>query len=233
MPNNDFLKDYSRFLDSEGRHLTYTALSTYRNSAAQLSEKELEFLTKHLHLCKECRVRLEEIEEVEGEVEDEVEVKDQVKGKQLSPLIRYAIAAVIVVGVGIAVISLLRSPQQNKQQEKSIAFEATSPERFTPNDALENFVSRTTRSANSISIVAPGIGDTLVAPFTFRWEDSRQQRTYTLTVVDNKNNELWSWEGTSKQTSIERTLTPGLYYAKLGANGELSAVTRFVVVGGK
>ncbi len=36
----NLLTIYSQFLDASGEHLTYAALSTYRNSARELSQKE-------------------------------------------------------------------------------------------------------------------------------------------------------------------------------------------------
>ena len=226
MPDDKFPEDYSRFLDSDGRHLTYAALSTYRNSADLLSRKESAFLRTHLNSCRECQGRLRDVEEVEEEAEG---VPAEEKARAIPLVFRYAIAAVVVIGFGLAALYLPRYLKQNKTPEKSLAYEAPDPQRFRPNDVLENFVSRTTRSADAVSFIAPKGNDTLSMPFTFKWEDSRARRGYTLSVVDNKNHEIWTSSGNLKETSVGGVPSPGLYYAKLLADGELLVVTRFVV----
>ncbi len=231
--NSNFLADYSRFLESAGPHLTYAAISIYRNFNDELSEKEKQFLKKHIDSCPVCSARLKEVSEVEGSVSR----PGFASIPRISPTVyRYAMAASIVIAVGI-VSALYLSNRNHEEQsgrsspgEGSLALQTLSQEKFVPNEMLENFVDRTMRSGAEFKFLTPGVGDTLATPFTFRWNSQKGGRSYTVRVMDNKNGQVWM--GSTGSGSIEFTtrIAPGLYYAKLEADGALVCVGKFIIV---
>ena len=223
-----FLDDYSRFLESTGRHLTYAAISAYRNFNDELSEKEKQFLKDHIDLCELCSARLAEIEEVEGSVVRPAAVF------RISPVVfRYAMAATIVLAVGIASALYLSGRNQQEQPrgvstgEQSLA--ASSRENFEPNEMLENFVGRTMRSGARARFVTPQAGDTIIQPLTFRWEGGKAGDINKITVTDNKNVEVWRDSTIASHAEFTARVKPGLYYSKLEVNGKLVAVGKFFV----
>ncbi|MEW5799790.1 MAG: hypothetical protein AB1728_12375 [Bacteroidota bacterium] len=229
----NLLTIYSQFLDASGEHLTFAALSMYRNSSRELSQKEKNFFKNHLDSCAACSARLQEIAEVEGEI-----VAERVTNIfSISPnLFRYGIAAILVIAVGIAVVVVMQNTQQEQitlQQipsEQRIAEAPSDPERFIPNQILENFIERTVRSSSGIMLIAPNIGDTIVFPFTFKWKGNNAGKNIAVTVVDNKNSEVWKETSSSSELISEKKLAPGLYYIKLQLGEKLVYVGKFVVV---
>lgn len=224
---------YSQFLDTSGEHLTYAALSTYRNSVEELSQKERSFFEKHLGSCPACSAKLKEIAEVEGEVS----VWQPKNILNFSPnLFRYAIAAILVVAVGIAVVIVTQNPQQEQitsrqiPSEQNIADVQLDPEKFVPNQVLENFIERTVRSSSGITLIAPDAGDTVSFPFTFKWKGNDAGKNVAVTVVDNKNGEVWKETSSTSELTSEKKFEPGLYYVKVQSDGKLVQVGKFVVV---
>jgi len=229
----NFLTDYSQFLDASGEHLTYSALSIYRNFSDELSQKEKNFLKKHLDSCPHCSAQLQEVADVEGNT-----VEQQPKtGLHISPVIfRYAIAAVLIVAVGLSVIFVSKDFQQKKIPsnentiDKSLAVITSNPAKFIPNQVLENFIERTVRSSLSITLLAPTSGDTITTPFTFKWERKQAEDIVTVTIVNNKNVEIWRGKTSSTKLVYEKNFDPGLYYVKLEMNEKLVCVGKFVVL---
>ena len=227
-----FLNGYSQFLDDSGEHFTYAALSTYRNFTGELSKKERRFFSIHLAACQQCSARLLEIEDIEGPV---VEHLQKSILKILSGVLRYAMAAILIIALGITVILI----NQNVQQD-TIAVEdvhsgqlvvATSdPEKFIPNQVLENFIERTVRSTSTVTLLAPDIGDTLIIPFTFKWKGNNEKNNFVLLIVDNNNMEVWKQETVFSEVTFAQQLTPGLYYLKLELNQKLMQVGKFFVI---
>jgi hypothetical protein len=221
--NNTFLPEYSRFLDSRS-HLTYAALSTFRNFQDTLSEKEKRFLKNHLDTCLVCSRKYREVGEVEGESEETATLK----ARWLStPVFRYSIAAAFLLAVGASIV-YYRARNPEKPSVQSIAAIIPDPERFVVNPLLESSVGRTVRSGSAYTFVIPRAGDTLTAPFTFTWEGGKAGRNCSLTIVDNKNVEVWKRTTQTDRLTYEQPLTPGLYYAKLEAGGVLVQVGKFV-----
>lgn len=227
----NFLIEYSKFLDSSGRHLTYSAISSYRNFGAELSEKEKTFLKNHIASCDACSTRLKEIEEVE---EGQAQSQQKYVLRMIPTVYRYSIAATVVIALGLVAAFYLTNRHQSSKESlppgQSLAVQGLDLERFTPNEMLENFVGRTLRSGSDVKFITPGIGDTLAAPFTFRWDSQKKVRSYTVTVVDNMNGEVWKGSTTSGRMEFTAQIEPGLYYAKLEADGALVRVGKFIVV---
>lgn len=235
MSNNEinFLNEYSRFLDSSGKHLSYAACSLFLNFSEELSKKERAFLQTHLESCSACSKLLQEVREIEGEVPSKKSAR--IFDIQSSAL-RYAAAAVVVVGIGLTIFFALQKQNNNEmvtQQIESpplIAEIVQDPAHFIPNQTLENFVERTVRSSSDISLIAPDTGDTVAFPFTFRWKGNDAGKKVVVTVVDNKNSDMWSEISSSSELTSEKKLEPGLYYIKLQSNDKLLQVGKFVVV---
>lgn len=228
--NKYFLVDYSQYLDSTGQHLTYAALSTYRNFSDELSEKEKRFLKDHLDSCSSCSARLAEVAEVEGETLD---VRKTTLQWMNSPVFRYSIAAVLVIALGTSLAYYLTRSKEEQSSSRlpgqSIAAETPDQERFAPNPLLENFIGRTVRSASGARFLSPVNGDTVATPLTFRWEGGKRGQLFRLMIVDNKNVELWKGTTQTGTLTLEKSLEPGLYYAKMEADGVLVQVGKFIV----
>ncbi|MDP1676304.1 MAG: zf-HC2 domain-containing protein [Bacteroidota bacterium] len=234
MTNNEsnFLIDYSKFLDDSGKHLSYASFSVYRNFADELSQKEITFFKAHLAVCPACSARMQEVDDFEFAGTRE----QQGKIFGFSPnIFRYAIAAILIVAVGSAIIFVLQDFQQKKTASREILFEKPlavielDTTKFIPNQALENFIERTVRSSSNVTLLAPTIGDTITTPFTIKWEGQKEEK-YTLTIVDNKNVEKWKKTVPSAEIILKDRLEPGLYYLKLEANEKLVQVGKFVVI---
>jgi hypothetical protein len=225
--NENFLSEYSRYLDSTGHHFTYAGLSAFRNSPGELSEKERLFFKNHLDSCSFCSARLVEVAEVEGDVP---KVQPSMLRWMTVPAFRYSLAAILVVALGITAAYYLTRPVDKRPMPgQSIAAVPPNPGRFIANSALENLVGRTVRSASETRFLSPRSGDTLAAPFTFRWEGGKKRQDFTLTVVDNRNVEAWKGTTETGRLIVEKRLEPGLYYSKLEADGVLAQVGKFFV----
>jgi hypothetical protein len=230
--NNNFLEEYSRFLDSTDRHLTYAALSIYRNSPEELSKKEERFFKRHLDSCAACSARLEEVAEVEG---SELPIQSGFGAWTALPAFRYSIAALFVLAFGTAIAFYLQSRSRVEQPspaDQSLAVQISDPQKFVSNDMLENFITRSVRSASPAWFISPNNGDTLTHPFTFQWDGRKGARSYSMVVVDNRNVEVWKETTSAKSITIEKRLDPGLYYAKLQVDDVLAQVRKFVVLKG-
>ena len=229
----NFLDEYSRFLDSTGRHLTYSAISTFHNFSDELSEKEKQFLKNHLDACAQCSARLRDVADVESA---EMPSLRQWTSWMTTGAFRYAVAAVLVIAFAARIYFYdVKVPQKENNSrvppaERSLSAQMPGVERFAPNGMLENFIERNVRSAQGTVLLRPKRNDTLSTPFTFRWTDEKRGELFTLTVVDNKNVEVWEDSTHSKEISFTRVLEPGLYYCKLETNGVLTQVGKFVVV---
>jgi hypothetical protein len=225
-----FLEEYSRFLDSSSAHLTYSAISLYRNFNDELSEKEKRFLKNHLDSCPSCSKKLLEVDEVEN---DGSEVENANVLRLSTTFVRFSIAAAILIVVGVSVVYYWnragRGSVSSSSANNSLALETPDLERFAQNPALEGFVGRTVRSGSGVRFVDPGVGDTISMPFTFRWEGGKAGVSYRLTIVDNRNSEHFRSATVSSSVTVDTALKQGLYYAKLEVNGNLEKVDKFVI----
>ncbi len=234
MKKNDIniLAGYSQFLDDSGKHLTYAALSMYRNFSEGLSQKERIYFKNHLDDCSDCSIRLQEVADVEG---NKTEKQRKTILRISSSTFRYAIAAMLIITVGSAVVFLIQDFQQEKIGSQDIYFEkplaVIEPDlsKFVPNQVLDNFVERTVRSSSGVTLIAPALRDTITTPFTFKW-DGQKERKFTLTIVDNNNVEQWKTTISSTEFILKNRLAPGLYYVKLEADEKLVKVGTFVVI---
>jgi len=238
MNTNDWLHEYSAFLDSSGEHLTYAALSTYRNNLEELSEKEKLFLRRHLDSCSACTERLREV--------DEIEEGEQVENKKLhplrrprrwtgSPVFRYSIAAALVLALGtvIAVYVLRDLPQdqlasQPPSPTQPLAVQSLDPDRFVANPVLDAFIERTVRSSSTTRFRTPHAGDTVSAPIHFEWDPTKGP--FSLIILDNKNRDIFTMSTGETHAVVDTPFVSGLYYAKLEAGGNLAGVTKFYIV---
>lgn len=96
---------------------------------------------------------------------------------------------------------------------------------FKNNSFLEAYVNRS--KENGI-IIAPVNGDTLSRQITFRWAPL-ETKIYTISVVNNKNEEMWGKALFDTRVTLMQKLDPGLYYWKITANGKLQTVGKFFV----
>ncbi len=96
---------------------------------------------------------------------------------------------------------------------------------FRDNSYLENII---TKNKDNGIIITPEIGDTLRKQIYFKWTPL-ETKTYTISVVDNKNKEIWSKELFDTRVTLFEKLDSGLYYWKILTDGKLQAVGKFFV----
>ena len=96
---------------------------------------------------------------------------------------------------------------------------------FRDNSYLENII---TKNKDNGIIITPEIGDTLRKQIYFKWAPL-ETKTYTISVVDNKNKEIWSKELFDTRVTLFEKLDSGLYYWKILTDGKLQAVGKFFV----
>ena len=231
----NFLIEYSRFLDSSGIHLTYSAISTFLNEQSgpdRLSRKERAFLQDHLGSCPACRAIAEEVREVEGISEG----KNRTNILSFIPqFIRYPAAAVMMVGIGLSMYVLMdeRRPEQRNNDEHQISRSVTETvpdaSHFVPNRTLENFIGRTYRSSEQIYGFTPSPGDTVTNPVRLRWNGKNPSANTTISIVDNENRERWRKNIAASEITVDTILPPGLYYIKLEPNARLRYVGKFII----
>lgn len=96
---------------------------------------------------------------------------------------------------------------------------------FKNNSRLESLVDKF--KDNGI-IINPGIGDTLKKQIYFKWAPLETE-TYDMSIVDNKDNEMWSKKLFDTRVTLLQKLDPGVYYWKLTVKGKLQSVGKFYV----
>ncbi len=224
--HNNFLREYSNFLDTTGEHLSYAAISLYLNTADELSGKERRWFEKHLNACAACSARLHEVEDVEN-------VDPSLKVYSFPPpaLFRYAAAAMVTLAVGMGVYMFFGQPSRESihPQNDLLVESQFEPRRLVPNPVLENFIERTVRSSSPVIISSPGIGDTVMVPFSIHWSGAAARERKFITVVDNQNNVVWKADTELQEITLDDPLTPGLYYIKLEMKQRLVRVGKVIV----
>ena len=91
---------------------------------------------------------------------------------------------------------------------------------FRDNSYLENII---TKNKDNGIIISPEIGDTLRKQIYFKWTPL-ETKTYTISIVDNKNKEIWSKELFDTRVTLFEKLDSGIYYWKILTNGKLQAI---------
>jgi len=102
----NFLEEYTKWLDDSKEHLSNRSIATYLNLKEILSDKEKQFIEDHLNSCSECQNKFEQIaaedeemDELANEEEPVTKQAEQVKVFTLQNVIRYAAAAVIFIAM--------------------------------------------------------------------------------------------------------------------------------------
>lgn len=99
-----------------------------------------------------------------------------------------------------------------------------SPE-FKDNSYLERLVKRD--EVKGI-IITPEIGDTTRKQITFKWSPLEAVE-YDISVVNNKNDEIWGKTLEDTRVTLYQKLDPGVYYWKIYVKGKLQAIGKFYV----
>ena len=116
--------------------------------------------------------------------------------------------------------------QPNKQSVKPKLL----AENFVENPLLESFIDQNYRSANVVTDLSPKNGDTLRAPYTFRWTSESTGAIFKITVTDNRNKEVWQQSSTEPILLLNKILSPGLYYWTVLVYDKLFTVRKFYVL---
>ncbi len=242
------MKKYSEELNSNDKHLSNAVMATYLNLKELLSNKEAEFIEKHLDGCTSCREKYELLKLEDAEI---------VPGKSINNKVRltywYAAAAVILItfGIGYYIIyppvetpviaesedllfpdTTLSAPQpdlvtEDKTEIKEKPVKISEAD-FASNQILENFINRNIRSETKVRILSPQIGDTINIPSKFEWQSSAQK--FKLSVVNNLNKEVYVITTEETRLVLRENLKPGLYYWKILVDEKLETVGKFYIL---
>ena len=109
--------------------------------------------------------------------------------------------------------------QNNPQQKVKI------PPEFKDNVSLEKLVKRDEEKG---IIISPEIGDTTKKQITFKWSPL-EANEYDVSIVNNKNDEIWGKTLEDTRLTLYQKLDPGVYYWKITVKGKLQAVGKFYV----
>lgn len=192
-------------------------------------------------------------------IKDDLEsLNESKKSKKIfpwSPLIKYSAAAVIFLGLLIIAdyvflnkntggkksdvvqradslnnrIDSTKSPQPVEKEIDATNDIAFSGENFTENKTLENFIGRNIRSEKTVEIISPEIGSRLSSTIMFEWKRNNIEGPLTLTIVDNKNNNVYKETVDDSTLIFTKKLKQGLYYWKLSTKEKVEAVGKFYV----
>jgi hypothetical protein len=239
-------------------HLTEEGIGLYVDGLKLGKTEHLpqELLT-HVAECAQCRGEIVELHQL---LEDISYTKDsphpffdRMPAKRRRPIrIPYAIAAVILVAIGITYLVLRvgtkeerRVPEQppglttlmrpetlqilrpEPRREPSVPqpMKPILAENFTPSLNLEDLVGTTVRSSG-VEIVSPASGDTLTGPVRFAWNGTVSR----ILILSNTEQVIASADVSGSPFVLKDVLAPGLYYWKLEGNDELLAVGKFIVL---
>ena len=192
-------------------------------------------------------------------IKDDLErLNESKKTKKIFPLqrlIKYAAAAVIFFGLLITAdyiflnkntggkksdvvqqtdslnnrIDSIKSPQLVEKEIDATNDIAFSKESFTENKTLENFIGRNMRSEKTVEIISPEIGSRLSSTIKFEWKRNNIEGPLTLTIIDNKNNNVYKETVDDSTLTLTKKLKQGLYYWKLSTPEKVEAVGKFYV----
>ncbi|HVO72778.1 MAG TPA: hypothetical protein VMT35_02035 [Ignavibacteriaceae bacterium] len=120
----------------------------------------------------------------------------------------------------------LSAINQNKQQKKTQT-PAKDFASYNSNNELENTIKG--NSGKKIKIISPAMGDTLKKHLEFEWTSLPGLNDYTLTIINNKNEEVWKRTLTDTKVDILQKLKPGRYYWNIEVNGETESTGKFYI----
>lgn len=134
----------------------------------------------------------------------------------------------------VKIVESKKKEPSSKRIDVSLPKQTSEPkilaENFVENPLLENFIDQNYRSANVITDLFPVSGDTLRRPFTFKWKSETTGVIYKISVLNNRNKEVWQQSGGEQTVFLDKALSPGLYYWKLLVNDNLFTVRKFYVL---
>ncbi|MGE5795564.1 MAG: zf-HC2 domain-containing protein [Ignavibacteria bacterium] len=120
----------------------------------------------------------------------------------------------------------LSSMNKDKQQKKNQTA-AKDLASYNSNKQLESTIDRD--PGKKIKIISPLMGDTVKKHLEFEWTSLPGLNEYTLTILDNKNEEIWKRTLTDTKVDILQKLKPGRYYWNIEVNGETEATGKFYI----
>jgi len=120
-----------------------------------------------------------------------------------------------------------KSEEQEKQaaEIKNPPPQVKIPSEFKNNSYLERLVDK--YKENGI-IIIPVVGDTLTKQIKFKWSPLEADE-YDMSIVNNKNEEIWGKTLDDPRVTLYQKLDPGVYYWKITVKGKLQTVGKFYV----
>lgn len=120
----------------------------------------------------------------------------------------------------------LTAANRNKQPGK----EQTMPRDvadYNSNRQLENMIRKD--SGTKIRVISPLPNQTIQKHLEFEWTPLSGLNDYTLTIMNNKNEEVWKRTLTDTKVDILQKLKPGIYYWTIDVNSETEAIGKFYI----
>ncbi len=127
----------------------------------------------------------------------------------------------IGVDTGLVKIPVNENPRRRPDGESLIAA------RFTESPELEDLLRSPARSAET-EVQSPANGSTLRRGSVFKWVTPALP-PFDITILDNRRQVVRSFQLDTNAFGLEDSLQGGLYYWKLGAEGNLLHTGKFIV----
>jgi len=248
---------FNRFFEKDA-HLTEEAVSLYVDALKLGRAGSLPpTILRHVERCQYCKEEITGLFSLlSGEDYSKTgphpffdESTSKTQGRSFS-ILKIAAAVVAVMGVGfLGYMSFLRtSPNANELHSPTSTIgvdtglvknrAAGSPKqqpdeqslfagRFTESRELEDLLRSSARSAET-EVHSPANGGTIGRGWTFMWTTPAPP-PYDITILDNRRRVVRSFQLDSSTFILKDTLQGGLYYWKLGAEGNLLHAGKFIV----
>lgn len=130
-------------------------------------------------------------------------------------------ASTLGVDTGLVKNRAVRSPEQQPNEQSLLAG------RYTESPELEDLLRSSARSAET-EVRSPANGGTIQRGWTFMWTTPAPP-PYDITILDNRRRVVRSFQLDSSAFILKDSLRGGLYYWKLGAEGNLLHAGKFIV----
>lgn len=246
----------SELLFGQDGHLTDEGVALFVDALklGHVNELPVE-IRNHVGDCFKCKLEIVDLNEATRELDysnipDNPFVARSSRGSRKPGNLPFffRIAAILIAAIGIGYLALLqirpKNTSTNLASNKATTNGATSgvdsvaetghahdlgplATKFVPDGHLEYAVGSNLRGS-PVELLAPGIGDSVQFPLTFKWGPS-DFGTVVIEVVTNTDSLVFRQSVSANHAAVEKPFSPGVYYWKMLKDGELLAVGKFFV----
>jgi len=217
-------------------HISYESLFSYVLIPEQWSEADKSIVERHVESCEQCKRQLDDIRKYK-----------KYSGRPVRSVRRYWIFAAIA---GVAALIYFAWPQWVQKavvhQDNFIDSLKTLPkdtltlamatnvkdsgqaisktnwsENFVEDANLEKLVHLPSKSDLETTVSSPPPGAIFTNHIVFSWQSADTASMHSITILNNRNQEVWTSQTQRHSLSFNGSLEPGLYYWKLIKQGRL------------